>query len=78
MKERKTLTKKKPMMDSRKYMVLLCLGKTHRLYESNDTSMAIYTEKFIYALGGVTMHSVGLKTVEKYDIERDRWQQVKC
>jgi hypothetical protein len=85
----RVLHRREPMKDSRKYMVLLCLNKPHLLYSlptdettsAAESSLSVpeesiaakYTEKFIYAIGGITRHSVGLKTIEKYDVSRNRW-----
>lgn len=59
-------------------MVLVCLRRPQQLYWDETNLFAEYTEKFIYALGGVTMHTVALKTIEKYDVERNKWRKIKC
>jgi hypothetical protein len=34
-------------------------------------------QRFVYAVGGRTFSQVDLRSIEKYDVDRDRWHSVK-
>lgn len=77
------LTSKCDMCDIRNYFSLVCLTK---IYDFLDHQIQIsqncfypttYSKKFLYAIGGKTTSSVVMKAIEKYDVEMDKWIEIK-
>ena len=66
------------MQNSRLYAGYAAIEHRIKLGKDESEDFA-YKKRFIFAFGGKTQgQSVSHKIIEKYDIEQDKWTQVKC